>query len=106
MKNKKKICGQIARRYQKDGKKDKGKIMDEYTGILGYNRDYLAHILSNLGKTLYKLADGKPVKIIAAFRAGVRKSACADLRLKRAAACLLVTHVLVREADYDNAAAA
>jgi hypothetical protein len=29
MKDKKKICGQIARRYQKTGKKDKGKILDE-----------------------------------------------------------------------------
>jgi hypothetical protein len=53
MKDKKKICGQIARRYQKSGKKDKGKILDEYTETLGYNRNYFAHILSNLGKTLY-----------------------------------------------------
>jgi hypothetical protein len=66
MNDKKKICGQIARRYRKAGKKDKGKILDEYTEALGYNRDYLARILSNRGKTLYVRADGKPVKIIAA----------------------------------------
>jgi hypothetical protein len=62
----KKVCAEIAQRYQKAGKKDCGKLLDEYTVTLGYNRDYLAHILSNWGKTRYARADGKPVKTIAA----------------------------------------
>ncbi|MDR3172677.1 MAG: hypothetical protein LBU19_00375, partial [Treponema sp.] len=45
--------------------KGRGKLLDEYTTTLGYNRDYLAHILSNWGKTRYTTVDGKPVKIIA-----------------------------------------
>jgi hypothetical protein len=49
MKDKERICGQIAKLYQKTGKNDKGKILDEYTETLGYNRDYIAHILSNCG---------------------------------------------------------
>jgi hypothetical protein len=65
MKDKKKICGEIAWRYQKATKKGRGKLLDEYTVTLGYNRDYLAHILSNWGKTRYARIDGKPVKIIA-----------------------------------------
>jgi hypothetical protein len=65
MKDKKKICGEIARRYQQADKKGRGKLLDEYTATLGYNRDYLAHILSNWGKTLYARVDGKPVTIIA-----------------------------------------
>jgi hypothetical protein len=47
MKDKKKICGEIARRYRQADKKGRGKLLYEYTTALGYNRDYLAHILSN-----------------------------------------------------------
>ncbi|MDR0683897.1 MAG: hypothetical protein LBF83_02045 [Spirochaetaceae bacterium] len=59
MKDKKKVCGEIAPRYQKASKKGRGKLLDEYTVTLGYNRDYLAHILSNWGKTLYVSAAKK-----------------------------------------------
>jgi hypothetical protein len=38
---------------KRPAKKGRGKLLDEYTVTLGYNRDYLAHILSNWGKTLY-----------------------------------------------------
>jgi hypothetical protein len=65
MNDKKKVCAQIARRYQKADKTGRGKLLDKYTVTLGYNRDYLAHILSNWGKTRYIRAGGKPVKIIA-----------------------------------------
>ena len=47
MKDKKKVYREIVRRYQKSNKKGKGKLLDEYTVTLGYNRDYLAHILLN-----------------------------------------------------------
>jgi hypothetical protein len=65
MKTRKKICGEIYKRYQKAGKKSKAKILEEYTQILKYNRDYLAHLLTNWGKTRYALKDGKTVKYIA-----------------------------------------
>jgi hypothetical protein len=65
MSDKKKVCGELARRYQKADKADKGKFLDEYVVTLGYNRDYLAHILSKWGKTLYVRAGGTRVKIIA-----------------------------------------
>jgi hypothetical protein len=47
MKTGKKICGKPYKRYQKAGKKDKAKILDEYAPMLGHNRDYLAHLLAN-----------------------------------------------------------
>ena len=50
MKDKKKVCREIARRYQQADKKGKGKLLDEYMATLGYNRDYLALIQSNWGK--------------------------------------------------------
>ena len=65
MKTRKKICGEIFRRFQKAGKKGKVKILDEYATTLGYNRDYLAHLLTNWGKIRYALSQGKSVKYIA-----------------------------------------
>ena len=64
MKTRKKICGKIYRRYQKAGKKAKAKILDEYAQTLDYSRDYLAHLLSNWGKTRYVVLDSKPVTFI------------------------------------------
>ena len=63
MKDKKKICEEIHRRYQMATKKDRGKLLDEYAVTLGYNRDYLANILSHWGKTVYDTVSGRPVVI-------------------------------------------
>jgi hypothetical protein len=65
MKTRKKICARIYRRYQKAGRKDKAKILDEYALMLEYNRDYLAHLLANWGKTVYAPCGEKPVKYTA-----------------------------------------
>ena len=65
MKTRKKICEEIYRRYQKAGKKGKAAILDEYAPTLGYNRDYLAHLLTNWGKIRYAHLNGKPVKYVA-----------------------------------------
>jgi hypothetical protein len=65
MKTKKKICNEIFRRYQKAGKKGKSNILDEYTQTLGYNRSYLANLLSNWDKKRYATIGGKAVKFVA-----------------------------------------
>ena len=65
MKTKKKICKEIYRRYQKAEKKGKAKILDEYSKTLGYNRDYLAHLLTNWEKIRYSVIGGKSVKYVA-----------------------------------------
>jgi hypothetical protein len=65
MKTRKKICGRIFKRYQKAGKKGKAKILDEYAPLLDYNRGYLAHLLTNWGKTRYAVSGGKLVKYTA-----------------------------------------
>ena len=38
------------RRYQKAGKRGKGKILDGLAGTTGLNRDHLAHVLVSYGK--------------------------------------------------------
>jgi hypothetical protein len=65
LKTRKKICGKIYSRYQKAGKKGKGKILDEHSQTLGLCRDYLAHLLTNWGKTRYAVSGGKSVKFVA-----------------------------------------
>jgi hypothetical protein len=75
MKTRKKICGEIYRRYQKASKKVKGKILDEYSKTLKMNRDYLANLLANWGKTRYALKDGKCVKYVAKPPSRAKKKA-------------------------------
>ena len=53
MKTRKKICGKIHKGYQKAGKKEKGSILDGYAATLDLNRDYLAHLPANWGKSRY-----------------------------------------------------
>jgi len=65
MKTRKKICGEIFKRYQKASKKGKGRILTEYAPLLGYNRGYLAYQLTNWGKKRYALVGGKLVKFTA-----------------------------------------
>ena len=65
MKTRKKICGKIFKRYQKAGKKEKGRILDEYAQTLDLNRDYLAHLLTNWEKKRYAISGGKLVKYTA-----------------------------------------
>jgi len=76
MKTRKSICGRIFKRYQKAAKKDKAKILDEYAQLLGYNRDYLANLLTNWGKTRYAVSDGTPVKYIAKSAVKSQKKTC------------------------------
>jgi hypothetical protein len=50
MKARREIFEAHYRRYQRAGKKDKGKILDKAAGTAGLNRDHLAHALASCGK--------------------------------------------------------
>jgi protein-disulfide isomerase-like protein with CxxC motif len=39
-----------AKRYQEARKKEKGKILDEFTEATGYNRSYASYVLSRHGR--------------------------------------------------------
>jgi len=73
MKTRKKICARLFRRYQKSNKKTKAQILQEYTLTLGYNRDYLALLLRNWGKSRYAFWSGKKLKFVAKPPAEDRK---------------------------------
>jgi len=65
MKTRKKVCGKIYKRYQKESKKGKAQILNEYSKTLNLNRDYLAHLLTNWEKSRYVTVGSKTVKLIA-----------------------------------------
>jgi hypothetical protein len=51
MDERKSLVRETARRYQRAGKKQKGRILEEFLHSTGYNRKYAIHILANEGKT-------------------------------------------------------
>jgi len=75
MHTRKKVCEKIYRRYQKAGKKGKGKILSEYAKTLDCNRDYLAHLLTNWGKRRYAAIGNETVKFVAKEPAKGRQKA-------------------------------
>ena len=52
MKEKQALTREVSKRYQQAGKKEKTKILDEFTENTGYNRKYALHILANWGKSI------------------------------------------------------
>jgi hypothetical protein len=52
MSEKKAITKEVARRYRKARKKDKGGILDEFVATTGYNRNYASWVLSNWGREI------------------------------------------------------
>jgi hypothetical protein len=70
---KKALTVEVAVRYRKAEKKEKGIILAEFTKDTGYNRKYAIHILNRLGKTKYARVDGKLVKMVATHEKKRRK---------------------------------
>lgn len=53
MDEKRVITREVAKRYQKSSKKQKGRILDEFTALMGYNRSYASHIMSNWDRKIF-----------------------------------------------------
>jgi len=66
MKQKKAITSEVQNRYIKATKKDKSKILDEFSATTGYNRVYAARILRLApGKVIgYSKIGGKKIKYV------------------------------------------
>jgi len=52
MKIRKAINRTISKRYKNSTKKEKGEILDEFTKITGYNRNYASYLLNRIGKKI------------------------------------------------------
>lgn len=64
MKEKKAVTKEVAKRYQKASKKQKGVILREFVALTGYNRCYASYVLRNLGKRVIVRVKGKIVAVI------------------------------------------
>jgi hypothetical protein len=64
MEVRKEISKAVVKRYKKSSKKEKGKILDEFTKITGYNRSYASWLLNNLGKKIVFYRDGKRIILV------------------------------------------
>jgi hypothetical protein len=73
MKARREIFEAHCRRYQRAGKKDKGKILDEVAGTTGLNRDRLAHVLSSYGRRQAVRLEGQAAKREARLGHGKRE---------------------------------
>ena len=75
MKEKKALTAEIQNRYNKANKKVKGRILDEFCQVTGYNRTYAARILRLMvGKVLgYSRSGGRKIKYVIGKRKRKRK---------------------------------
>jgi len=64
MKEKKAVTREVAKRYQKVSKKQKGVILNEFTALTGYNRSYASYLLRNWEKRITLRVKGKIVVVI------------------------------------------
>jgi hypothetical protein len=64
MSERKAVLRQTSSRYQKASKKEKGRILDEFVRLTGYNRKYASWILTTWGKKRYCWIDGKLVEMV------------------------------------------
>ncbi|MBI5188960.1 MAG: transposase family protein, partial [Nitrospirae bacterium] len=64
MKEKKAVTKEVAKRYQKASKKQKGVILNEFIALTGYNRCYASYVLRNSGKRVLVRVKGKIVAVI------------------------------------------
>ena len=53
MREKQSVSREFARRYKSSGKKEKGRILDEYIQLTKYRRDYASFLLKNWGRKVY-----------------------------------------------------
>jgi len=68
MQEKKALTGEVSKRYQNAGKKEKTRILDELVKTAGYNRKYALHILANWGKPATARVSGKTAGLKAASK--------------------------------------
>ncbi len=66
MSEKRAITREVARRYQKAKKKEKGKMLDEFVETIGYSRCYASYLLRNWGREIgrWYLKNGDKIVLV------------------------------------------
>lgn len=71
-----KVCKVMAERYKKAGKKERGKILDRFIEVTGYNRCYAGWLLRNWGKKVVIYDKGERIVLVGGRKKsqkGIRK---------------------------------
>lgn len=58
------IVREISERFQRSAKKERGRILDEFVELTGYNRCYAAFVLRNCGKKQARVLSGRRVVFV------------------------------------------
>ena len=64
MSSRRDLTEQRAQQYRRAGRKEKGRILDEFVKSTGYKRKYAIHLLNRWGRTRVVRIDGKLVKLV------------------------------------------
>jgi hypothetical protein len=69
MKVRRAVLKELAGRYQRDTKREKGLVLEEFVGLTGYNRCYASWLLHNCGrKVILSGKEGQQVVFIGEVR--------------------------------------
>ncbi|MGC8482594.1 MAG: transposase [Thermodesulfobium sp.] len=82
MKERKAVVSEIAKRYKKAGKKQKGIILDELIALTGYNRSYACFLLSSYEKIVRM--NNRVLKVDLTMKTKKKKSKYYDNDVKKA----------------------
>jgi hypothetical protein len=64
MHERKAVTNELARRYRAATKGERGRLLDDFMKLTGYNRNYASHILHNWGTHHVKIVDGERVDVV------------------------------------------
>jgi hypothetical protein len=64
MRERKAVTNELAHRYQRATKSERGRLLQEFTRLTGYSRCYASHILHNWGTRQIRIVDGERVQVI------------------------------------------
>jgi hypothetical protein len=64
MRERKAVTQELAGRYQKAGKKERGRLLAEFIALTGYSRCYASNMLHNWGRRQVCVVDGERVEVI------------------------------------------
>lgn len=74
MRERKAVTNELANRYQKASKGERGRLLAEFVRLTGYSRCYASHVLHNWGTKHIRIVDGERVEVIIGDTSGRSKA--------------------------------
>lgn len=89
MRERKAVTNELANRYQKVGKSERGRLLAEFIKLTGYSRCYASHVLHNWGTKHVRIVDGERVEVIIGGASGRSKARSKPRRYDQAVVAIL-----------------